>query len=243
MRPHLRFNPPPNWPTPPLGWSPPPGWVPPSSFPQPPPGWPLWVEVEPSSSSGAPTATQPLLSRDGLATASQSAQRFSRSIALIAAGVGVVGVLLPWASVADTYLSTHGYKNGLGWVFKNSDAMGRVMHRADMTLPGWIVLAMFAWVAITTINPLPWLLSRSASLWSRVAASAVAAALILFAWNSVSSWVDSYNTGVEEVAPGAGLSASSGMGVWVALLASLAALAMTVADLVVDRQKSTRNPI
>lgn len=40
-----RFNPPPNWPQPPLGWVPPPGWQPDPTWPTPPPGWQLWVEV------------------------------------------------------------------------------------------------------------------------------------------------------------------------------------------------------
>lgn len=38
-----RFNPPPNWPTPPAGWSPPADWVPDPSWPPPPPGWQLWI--------------------------------------------------------------------------------------------------------------------------------------------------------------------------------------------------------
>lgn len=40
-----RFNPPPNWPQPPVGWMPPPGWQPDPSWPPPPMGWQLWVEV------------------------------------------------------------------------------------------------------------------------------------------------------------------------------------------------------
>jgi hypothetical protein len=39
----LRFNPPPNWPTPPPGWTPWAGWQPDPSWPPPPPGWDLWV--------------------------------------------------------------------------------------------------------------------------------------------------------------------------------------------------------
>ena len=39
-----RFNPPPNWPTPPPGWVPTPGWRPPPEWPAPPPGWQLWVD-------------------------------------------------------------------------------------------------------------------------------------------------------------------------------------------------------
>ncbi|HTQ21989.1 hypothetical protein [Mycobacterium sp.] len=38
----MRFNPPPNWPTPPPGWTPGPGWTPPPASPTPPPDWPLW---------------------------------------------------------------------------------------------------------------------------------------------------------------------------------------------------------
>jgi len=40
----MRFNPPPNWPTPPAGWTPPPGWRPSPSWGPPPPGWQLWIE-------------------------------------------------------------------------------------------------------------------------------------------------------------------------------------------------------
>lgn len=38
-----RFNPPPDWPAPPLGWTPPPGWQPDPSWPPAPPGWQFWV--------------------------------------------------------------------------------------------------------------------------------------------------------------------------------------------------------
>lgn len=39
----LRFNPPPNWPTPPPGWAPAADWKPDPSWPPAPPGWKLWV--------------------------------------------------------------------------------------------------------------------------------------------------------------------------------------------------------
>lgn len=39
------FNPPPNWPTPPVGWVPPPGWQPEAAWGQPPQGWELWVRA------------------------------------------------------------------------------------------------------------------------------------------------------------------------------------------------------
>lgn len=44
---NVRFNPPPNWPRPPLGWRPPPGWAPDPAWGPPPPGWVLWVPVQP----------------------------------------------------------------------------------------------------------------------------------------------------------------------------------------------------
>ncbi|WP_456786296.1 LppU/SCO3897 family protein [Cellulomonas sp. P5_C5] len=40
----MKFNPPPNWPTPPEGFAPEPGWTPDPSLPAPPPGWQLWVQ-------------------------------------------------------------------------------------------------------------------------------------------------------------------------------------------------------
>ena len=40
-----RFNPPPDWPAPPLGWTPPPGWQPDPSWPPAPPGWQFWVPM------------------------------------------------------------------------------------------------------------------------------------------------------------------------------------------------------
>jgi hypothetical protein len=40
-----RFNPPPDWPEPPLGWTPQPGWQPDPSWPPAPPGWQFWVPV------------------------------------------------------------------------------------------------------------------------------------------------------------------------------------------------------
>jgi hypothetical protein len=39
-----RFNPPPNWPAPPLGWVPAPGWRPSPEWPAPPRGWQLWID-------------------------------------------------------------------------------------------------------------------------------------------------------------------------------------------------------
>ena len=38
-----RFNPPPNWPTPPPGWQPPTDWRPDPTWPEPPYGWQLWI--------------------------------------------------------------------------------------------------------------------------------------------------------------------------------------------------------
>jgi hypothetical protein len=59
----MRFNPPPNWPTPPAGWSPPAGWTPDPSWPPPPPGWRLWVEdvplAYPGDGNSYSTPTQP----------------------------------------------------------------------------------------------------------------------------------------------------------------------------------------
>lgn len=42
----VRFNPPPNWPTPPPGWTPPAGWRPDPSWGDPPEGWELWTDEE-----------------------------------------------------------------------------------------------------------------------------------------------------------------------------------------------------
>ena len=39
-----RYNPPPNWPAPPVGWTPSPGWAPDPSWGPAPEGWQLWVE-------------------------------------------------------------------------------------------------------------------------------------------------------------------------------------------------------
>lgn len=46
----MRFNPPPNWPTPPAGWSPPSGWEPDPAWGPPPAGWRLWLP-EPAARS------------------------------------------------------------------------------------------------------------------------------------------------------------------------------------------------
>jgi hypothetical protein len=40
----LRFNPPPDWPLPPVGWTPQPGWQPDPSWPPMPAGWQLWIQ-------------------------------------------------------------------------------------------------------------------------------------------------------------------------------------------------------
>ncbi len=50
-----RFNPPPNWPSPPQGWTPPAGWRPDPAWPAPPSGWELWLP-------GAPDAAEMALS-------------------------------------------------------------------------------------------------------------------------------------------------------------------------------------
>jgi len=39
-----RWNPPPNWPSPPERWFPPPGWQPDPAWGPPPPGWQFWVD-------------------------------------------------------------------------------------------------------------------------------------------------------------------------------------------------------
>lgn len=41
-----RFNPPPNWPQPPVNWSPEPGWKPDPRWGSPPAGWQLWVDAD-----------------------------------------------------------------------------------------------------------------------------------------------------------------------------------------------------
>jgi hypothetical protein len=47
------FNPPPQWPTPPVGWAPPAGWVPDPAWGPPPPGWSLWVRANQNASRWA----------------------------------------------------------------------------------------------------------------------------------------------------------------------------------------------
>jgi hypothetical protein len=42
----MRYNPPPNWPTPPKGWVPHADWSPDPSWPPPPTGWRLWIDDE-----------------------------------------------------------------------------------------------------------------------------------------------------------------------------------------------------
>jgi hypothetical protein len=42
-----RFNPPPNWPVPPVGWAPSPGWAPDPAWGPAPEGWQLWVDEAP----------------------------------------------------------------------------------------------------------------------------------------------------------------------------------------------------
>lgn len=42
-----RFNPPPNWPVPPVGWTPSPGWAPDPAWGPPPEGWQFWVDDAP----------------------------------------------------------------------------------------------------------------------------------------------------------------------------------------------------
>lgn len=42
-----RFNPPPNWPVPPVGWAPSPGWAPDPAWGPAPAGWQLWVDEAP----------------------------------------------------------------------------------------------------------------------------------------------------------------------------------------------------
>jgi hypothetical protein len=51
----MRFNPPPNWPTPPEGWHPEPGWKPDPAWGPAPEGWQVWVD------DGAPSAPEPLV--------------------------------------------------------------------------------------------------------------------------------------------------------------------------------------
>ncbi len=46
------FNPPPNWPQPPVGWRPPSSWQPDPSWGPAPPGWQLWVEEQDKVATG-----------------------------------------------------------------------------------------------------------------------------------------------------------------------------------------------
>jgi hypothetical protein len=54
----IRFNPPPDWPAPPLGWSPPQGWQPDPSWPPAPKGWRFWIN-DPAPGVGEPTKHAP----------------------------------------------------------------------------------------------------------------------------------------------------------------------------------------
>lgn len=55
-----RFNPPPNWPSPPAGFVPEPGWEPDPSWPPAPPGWQVWVEDVPAGSHAGAVPEAPL---------------------------------------------------------------------------------------------------------------------------------------------------------------------------------------
>lgn len=46
MATRYRFNPPPNWPTPPAGWQPDRTWRKPPEWPEPPAGWQLWTPIK-----------------------------------------------------------------------------------------------------------------------------------------------------------------------------------------------------
>jgi hypothetical protein len=46
----VRFNPPPNWPAPPVGWTPPPAWQPDPAWGPPPEGWQVWLHDRPQRS-------------------------------------------------------------------------------------------------------------------------------------------------------------------------------------------------
>jgi hypothetical protein len=59
----MRFNPPPNWPTPSPGWEPGPDWSPDPSWPPAPPGWQFWMsgsldEPKQPPAMSKPTQTQ-----------------------------------------------------------------------------------------------------------------------------------------------------------------------------------------
>jgi hypothetical protein len=106
-----RFNPPPNWPVPPLGWIPAPGWRPPPEWPAPPPGWQLWIgetapPPNPAHGPQHPVGTRQwpptdLMNRQRMAhrnASSPSHNRFKRLGAVLArhkiwTGVGAFAVL------------------------------------------------------------------------------------------------------------------------------------------------------
>ena len=182
-----------------------------------------------------------LLSREGVSKAIRAVQSVSKPATLIAGAVGALSLLLPWATVADGFTSTHGHKNGFGWVYETSDAMGNVINRAHLTLPGWIIGAALGWILLTTIIPGSQPLSARTSMWSRVAASGVAVALTIVAFDSINAWVDWYNMGIEHVAPGAPFSATFGFGPGICLAASLTTLIVSIADLVADKSMPTTN--
>jgi Domain of unknown function (DUF4041)/T5orf172 domain len=78
-----RFNPPPNWPKPPVGWVPPAGWKPDPSWGSPPDGWPLWISeggtgASPTRGPDAARAVSPPVPETG------AAEQPSRTAALLA---------------------------------------------------------------------------------------------------------------------------------------------------------------
>lgn len=56
----MRFNPPPGWPSPPVGWVPPGGWKPDPAWPAPPDGWQLWLPDNGDAALDGVEASAPL---------------------------------------------------------------------------------------------------------------------------------------------------------------------------------------
>ncbi len=54
----MRYNPPPNWPTPPAGWTPPQGWQPDPAWGPPPPGWHVWVDDGSTAPAPSPASAK-----------------------------------------------------------------------------------------------------------------------------------------------------------------------------------------
>lgn len=128
-----RYNPPPNWPTPPPGWEPPRGWTPDPSWPPAPPGWNFWTSEQRSSK---PLPVTPFAQdvRQRVRGVAVNTRRVLSTERIVCAAITLVGATLLVWNFFDIRLDPQ-WKYG-GWGCRGWLSLGLMLAGLPLTLGG-----------------------------------------------------------------------------------------------------------